>query len=81
MSELAETNVTYEYKVYTAQTPKVGAKDKAFHPLSEKAQTELNTLLQDGWQVDSTHTGPAGWMVFGTGFLWHLITFVLRRPV
>ena len=81
MSDIATTNITYEYKIYTAKTPSVGAKDKGFHPLSDKSEMELNTLLRDGWEVQSTHTGPAGWMVFGTGFLWHLITFVLRRPV
>ena len=70
-----------EYKIYTAKTPSPGTKDKAFHPHSEQSQTELNSLLQDGWGVESTHTGTAGWMVFGTGYVWHMITFVLRRPV
>ena len=73
-----------EYKIYTAKTPNPVAKGKdirAFQPLSEQSETELNSLLQDGWEVESTHTGTAGWMIFGNGYIWHMITFVLRRPV
>jgi hypothetical protein len=78
MSDSTHTGVTYEYRLFTAKTPRPGTK-KDYHPSSDESEAELNRLISDGWEIETTHTGPAGWHVFGTGFIWHMITFVLRR--
>ena len=78
MSDPTNAGVNWEYKLFTAKTPPPSKAN--YHPFSVESEAELNRLLSDGWQLESTHTGPAGWNVLGTGFIWHMITFVLRRP-
>ena len=72
MSDSTHTGVTYEYKMFTAK-PQSGT--NSFH----ESEPELNRLISDGWELESTHLGTSGWHVFGTGFIWHMMTFVLRR--
>ena len=74
MSDSTNTGGTYEYKILTAK-PQSGT--NSFH----ESEPELNRLISDGWELESTHLGTSGWQVFGTGFFWHMMTFVLRRAV
>ena len=45
------------------------------------AQTMLNELLAQGWELVSSNASGAGLMVFGCGTVEPFMTFVLRRPL
>jgi hypothetical protein len=79
MIDSTSLDVTYEFKVFTAKGAK--DKDRGYPPVSDQSEADLNGLIRSGWELVSTHTGHSGWMFVGTGLLWPVITFVLRRPV
>ena len=79
MSDSTNTDVTYEYKVFTAipNSPKV---DGNWRPVSDDSEAGLNALIRDGWELVSTHVGQNAYYLMASGHSMYQMNFLLRRP-
>ena len=80
MSDVTKTDVTYEYKVFTA-TGNQKKLDYSWRPVGDESEAQLNALIRDGWELVSTHTGEVGGLLLGNGQWAYHLNFVLRRAV
>ena len=78
MSDSKNTGVTYEYKVFTAMGNQIKI-DHSWRPVGSESEAGLNALIRDGWELVSTHIGPIGGLLLGSGNSAYHLNFVLRR--
>ena len=68
----------FQYKTFSFKHPWGTIKNNQPH---QAWDDEINRLTAEGWDVQHISAGTSGWLVFGTGFQWKEVTFVLRKEM